>query len=105
MLRHCDFVEQSSLAGDELTLRPDLIVNIPGGKHVVVDAKSPLQGILDAYQARDEIERERHLRDHARLLRKHVKALAEKFLLGKFGLRSRHGGDVPARGVATRAGA
>ena len=78
MLRHCDFVEQSSLAGDELTLRPDLIVNIPGGKHVVVDAKSPLQGILDAYQARDEAERERHLRDHARLLRKHVKALADK---------------------------
>jgi DNA recombination protein RmuC len=78
MLRHCDFVEQSSLPGDELTLRPDLIVNIPGGKHVVVDAKSPLQGILDAYQARDEVERERHLRDHARLLRKHVKSLADK---------------------------
>jgi DNA recombination protein RmuC len=78
MLRHCDFVEQSSLAGDELTLRPDLIVNIPGGKHVVVDAKSPLQGILDAYQARDEAEREQHLRDHARLLRKHVKSLADK---------------------------
>ena len=33
------------------TLRPDLIVNMPGGKHVVVDAKAPLQGILDAYEA------------------------------------------------------
>ena len=45
---------------------------------MVVDAKAPLQGVLDAYQARDEAERERHLRDHARLLRKHVKALADK---------------------------
>ena len=78
MLQHCDFAEQSQLAGDETVLRPDLIVNMPGGKHVVVDAKAPLQGVLDAYQARDEEERQRHLRDHARLLRKHVKALADK---------------------------
>jgi DNA recombination protein RmuC len=78
MVRHCDFVEQSSLQGQDGVLRPDLIVNLPGGKHVVVDAKAPLQGVLDAYQARDEQERERHLRDHSRLLRKHVKALADK---------------------------
>ncbi len=78
MVRHCDFVEQSALAGDETTLRPDLIVSLPGGKRVVVDAKAPLQGVLDAYQARDEAEREQHLRDHARLLRKHVKSLADK---------------------------
>ena len=78
MVRHCDFTEQSSLAGDDTTLRPDLIVNLPGGKQVVVDAKAPLQGVLDAYQARDEAERQQHLRDHARLLRKHVKSLADK---------------------------
>ena len=78
MVRHCDFAEQTPVAGDETTLRPDLIVNLPGGKHVVVDAKAPLQGVLDAYQARDEEERQQHLRDHARLLRRHVKALADK---------------------------
>jgi DNA recombination protein RmuC len=78
MVRHCDFVEQSSLGGDEHTLRPDLIIKMPGGKHVVVDAKAPLQGVLDAYEARDDAERERHMRDHARLLRKHVKSLADK---------------------------
>jgi DNA recombination protein RmuC len=78
MLKHCDFAEQHSYAGDESTLRPDMVVSLPGGKCVVVDAKSPLQGVLDAYQARDEAEREGHLRDHARLLRKHVKALSEK---------------------------
>jgi DNA recombination protein RmuC len=78
MIRYCDFVEQSPIAGDETTLRPDLVVSLPGGKRVVVDAKAPLQGVLDAYEARDEEERQRHLRDHARLLRKHVKGLADK---------------------------
>ena len=78
MLRHCDFLEQSSIVRDESALRPDLIINMPGGKQVVVDAKSPLQGVLDAYEARSEDERVQHLRDHARLLRKHVKSLAEK---------------------------
>ncbi len=78
MVRYCDFSEQSSFTGDESTLRPDLVVRLPGNKHVVVDAKAPLQGVLDAYEARDEEERQRHLRDHARLLRKHVKLLADK---------------------------
>ncbi|HWF53756.1 MAG TPA: DNA recombination protein RmuC [Solirubrobacteraceae bacterium] len=78
MVRHCDFTEQVSIAGEESMLRPDLIVNLPGGKHVVVDAKAPLQGVLDAYEARDEAEREAHLVAHARLLRKHCKALADK---------------------------
>jgi DNA recombination protein RmuC len=78
MVRHCDFAEQASLTGDDAALRPDLVVKMPGGKHVVVDAKAPLQGVLDAYEARDEDERERHLRDHARLLRKHVRQLADK---------------------------
>jgi DNA recombination protein RmuC len=78
MVRHCDFSEQASFAGDEGTLRPDLIVNLPGGKHVVVDAKAPLQGVLDAYEATNDEDRDRHLRDHARLLRKHVKQLSDK---------------------------
>lgn len=78
MLRHCDFTEQSSYPGDERTLRPDMIVNLPGGKSVVVDAKAPLQGVLDAHEARDDAERDAHLRDHARLLRKHVRQLADK---------------------------
>src|SRR5204863_2538658 len=78
MVRHCDFIEQSSFASEDSTLRPDLIINMPGGKHVVVDAKAPLQGVLDAYEARDEEEREQHLQAHARLLRRHVKSLADK---------------------------
>ena len=78
MVRHCDFTEQASFAGDEQTLRPDMVVNLPGGKHVVVDAKAPLQGILDAYEAPDEQTRTQHMQAHARLLRRHVKQLADK---------------------------
>ena len=78
MVRHCDFAEQASFTADEIALRPDLVVNLPGGKHVVVDAKAPLQGVLDAYEARDEEQRMGHLQDHARLLRKHVKQLSDK---------------------------
>src|SRR5436190_23574784 len=78
MVKHCDFVEQVSLGGEEGSLRPDLVVRMPGGKQVMVDAKAPLQGVLDAYQARDEEERQQHLRDHARLLRRHVRTLSDK---------------------------
>ena len=78
LVRHCDFTEQASLGDGEQTLRPDLVVRLPGGTHVVVDAKAPLQGVLDAYEAPDEETRVQHLRDHARLLRKHVKQLSDK---------------------------
>jgi DNA recombination protein RmuC len=78
MVRHCDFIEQASLTGGESILRPDLVVRMPGGKQVMIDAKAPLQGVLDAYEARDDDERQRHLQDHARLLRKHVRALSDK---------------------------
>ena len=78
MVPHCDFNEQASFDGDERTLRPDMVVNLPGGKQVVVDAKAPLQGILDAYEAPDEETRAQYLQAHARLLRKHVKQLSDK---------------------------
>lgn len=78
MVRHCDFSEQASFSGDEQTLRPDMVVNLPGGKSVVVDAKAPLQGILDAYEAPDEQTRAEAMQAHARLLRRHVKQLADK---------------------------
>lgn len=79
MVRHCDFTEQASFAGsEENTLRPDMVVKLPGGKQVPVDAKAPLQAILDAYEAPDEETRVRLMQDHARLLRRHVKQLSDK---------------------------
>jgi DNA recombination protein RmuC len=78
MIEHCDYVAQATTVGDGGTLRPDLVVRIPGGKHVVVDAKAPLAAYLDAFETSDEDARERHLGDHARQVREHVTKLSAK---------------------------
>ncbi len=78
MIPHCDFVEQVTAHADERRLRPDVIVKLPGGKNVVVDAKVPLQSYLEALEADDEGERAARLRDHARQVRQHVAKLSAK---------------------------
>jgi len=78
MLAHCDFDEQVSSDADGSRLRPDLVVHLPGGKNVVVDAKVPMQAFLDANDATDETVRRAHLAAHGRQLRSHVDALAKK---------------------------
>ncbi|HEX7291785.1 MAG TPA: DNA recombination protein RmuC [Conexibacter sp.] len=79
MTAHCDFVEQASVATDDGgLLRPDLVVRLPGGKHVIVDAKAPLHAFLDAYEAQDETARATALAAHGRLLREHLRRLSAK---------------------------
>ncbi len=79
MLEHCDFVAQASARdGDGELLRPDLVVRIPGGKSVVVDAKVPLQAYLDAFETADEAERRDRLAAHARQVRDHMTKLSAK---------------------------
>lgn len=78
MLNHCDFVEQETATGEAGRLRPDLLVRLPGGKSVVVDAKVPLAAYLDAVEARDEATRAVKLGEHARQVRDHVAALSRK---------------------------
>jgi DNA recombination protein RmuC len=78
MVEHCDYVAQATASTDDGALRPDLVVRIPGGKHVVVDAKAPLAAYLDAFETSDEGERERLLAEHARQVREHVNKLSAK---------------------------
>jgi DNA recombination protein RmuC len=78
MVEHCDFVSQASTSTEDGTLRPDLVVRIPGGKHVVVDAKAPLAAYLDAFETSDDAEQEARLADHARQVREHVTKLSAK---------------------------
>lgn len=78
MIHHCDFVEQKTIQGEDSRLRPDLIVRLPGGKTVVVDAKVPLSAYLDAREARDENARRDYILQHAKQLRKHVGELSDK---------------------------
>ncbi|MHB1923370.1 MAG: DNA recombination protein RmuC [Acidimicrobiales bacterium] len=78
MLAQCDFVEQPVLAGLDGPLRPDMVVRLPGGRSLVVDAKVPLRGWLEALEAGDDATRRACLVDHARQLRTHVGALSAK---------------------------
>jgi DNA recombination protein RmuC len=79
MLDRCDFIEQATV-GTETggRLRPDLVVQLPGGKQIVVDAKAPLAAYLEAMEERNDDERARKLTAHALQIRAHIDALTKK---------------------------
>jgi DNA recombination protein RmuC len=78
MLDHCDFTSQTTLRGEDGRLRPDLLVRLPGGRTIVVDAKTPLEAYLRAIEAGDETTRKARLADHARQVRAQMAALSRK---------------------------
>src|SRR6202521_2694422 len=78
MLPFCDFAEQETISTDAGRFRPDLVVKLPGGKNVVVDAKTPLQAFLDAFETTDEDARRVCLANHARQVRDHINILSGK---------------------------
>jgi len=84
MVAYCDFAEQRTMHDEDRVLRPDLVVSLPGGKQVVVDAKAPLQSFLDAYEATDDVQRDAHMQAHARLMRDHIRRLAAKSYWSQF---------------------
>jgi DNA recombination protein RmuC len=78
MLDHCDFETQTTVTSEDGRLRPDMLVRLPGGKSIVVDAKTPLGGYLEALEAPDEQTRTARMGDHARQVRAHMTALGRK---------------------------
>jgi DNA recombination protein RmuC len=78
MLEHCDFVEQAHVATEDGALRPDVVVRLPGGKSLVIDAKTPMDAYLQALEAPTEPERRVKLAEHARNIREHMKLLGAK---------------------------
>ena len=78
MIDHVDFYEQESVSTDEGDLRPDLVVRLPGGRSLVIDAKAPLDAYLSSMEEPDEVLAKAKLVDHARQLRDHVNKLSRK---------------------------
>ena len=78
MKEHCDFEIQAPVDNDEGRLRPDMVVHLAGGKRVVVDAKVSLEAFLNALEASDDADRDRHMAGHAKQVRKHIDSLASK---------------------------
>jgi len=78
MLDRCDFSSQTTTNSAEGRLRPDLLVHLPAGKTIVVDAKTPLDGYLHALEASDEARRKACMADHARQVRTHITTLGRK---------------------------
>jgi DNA recombination protein RmuC len=79
LLEHCDFVEQPAATNDQgAGVRPDLVVTLADGRQVIVDAKVPFTGYIEAVQAADETVHAQRITAHARQLRAHVDALAAR---------------------------
>jgi DNA recombination protein RmuC len=78
MVQHCDFSEQETLESEGNRQRPDMVVNLPGDRRIVVDAKVPLQAFLDAISAPTEGQRAVEFAKHGQLVRNHMNQLAAR---------------------------
>jgi DNA recombination protein RmuC len=78
MLEGSHFELKESVNGDNGRLTPDVIVRLPGGKNVVVDAKVPLNAFLDAHDCEEDASRDARLKDHARQVKEHIVRLSNK---------------------------
>jgi len=79
MIAYCDFeLQASETISQDLRLRPDMVVRLPGGKQLVVDAKTPLIAFLDAMNLNEPDQRREKLKEHARHIRKHIDDLSKK---------------------------
>jgi DNA recombination protein RmuC len=84
MLESCDFHEQATVTTEDGRLRPDMVVRLPSGRNIVIDAKTPLGAYLEAHEARSDEERAAKLRHHAQQVRAHVAKLSAKAYWDQF---------------------
>lgn len=84
MLDQVDFQEQVNVAAEDGALRPDLVVRLPGGKSIIVDAKAPLAAYLDSLEMADDEARAKKLEEHAKQIRDHIQKLSAKSYWSEF---------------------
>ena len=86
LVEHCDFYEQVSVSQNGSIIRPDMLVNLPDNRQIVVDSKVPLQAYLDALETSSSQTREECLRQHSQQVVRHMKDLAKKSYWDQFDL-------------------
>ena len=78
MTSYCDFCEQFSVAGEDGRQQPDMIINLPSQRTIVIDAKAPMDAFLSAHDATEDDIKKHHFVQHAKSLRRHVGQLSLK---------------------------
>lgn len=84
MVDHCDFYEQQTTQGEDGNKRPDMVIRLPGDKHVVVDAKAPLGAYLEALDAKDDVTRSERMQAYAGSVKRHIQTLGQKAYWDQF---------------------
>jgi DNA recombination protein RmuC len=78
MVKNCDFFEQQSITKEDKTYRPDLVIRLPAGRQIIVDAKAPIDAYLEAVDIEDEDKKAEKLKEHAKQVKKHINDLSQK---------------------------
>ncbi len=78
MMKFCDFVEQKVFSDDDSRIIPDLVVNMAGGKNIVVDAKTPMDAYIKSIESEDKKIKENYISQHIKNTRDHVNSLSSK---------------------------
>ncbi|MCF6159018.1 MAG: DNA recombination protein RmuC [wastewater metagenome] len=84
MIEYCDFYQQQTVQSEDGKLRPDVLIRLPGGKNIIIDAKAPLQAYLEALEVATDDLRSSKLKDHARQVRSHIGKLSTKSYWDQF---------------------
>ena len=84
MTNYCDFSEQVSIIDEETNIRPDLTVNLAGGKKIVVDAKTPMEAYLNVSEFEDVDYKNSQLNEHLRQTKDHITSLSSKSYYRQF---------------------
>jgi DNA recombination protein RmuC len=84
MSARCDFVEQGSIEGEDGRMRPDMLINLPGERQIVIDCKAALDAFLDAAAAADEDQRKQFLQRHCQQVRSRARELSAKSYWSQF---------------------
>jgi DNA recombination protein RmuC len=78
MLDHCDFFEQKTIIGEEKVIRPDVLIQLPQDRSIIIDAKTPIDAYLEAMEINDEKLKKKKLKEHAMQVKKQIKDLSQK---------------------------